>query len=264
MPNQWYVQLNGKIIGPLNDSNIAQLAVNKRIDPHTYIKLNEDGDWIQARRIKGLFEKSNAQQGQKPIENNSNNNLVPTIVNTPLTAAEPAKFINPVNKSNSFLGKEAPFRSGYVSSNLLPDEIVLYWADTHWFIFVMPIVLLLFPLIVACVLGFNFGPAEFICFGFVGLPVFIVALTSLISRTFQYLFNQYAITNKRVVMKCGFLSLRTLEVLHDKIASLSVNQDLFGIIFNYGSVIVSAMGDKQTFPYIENPAGFRKRVQEQQ
>ena len=258
MANQWHVQLEGKVFGPLNDQDLARLASEGRITPVTPTQLNRSGEWVQASRIKGLFEKVIDNQP----ENRKNNSIPPDTRLKPKNKATEYQEIKEIVSSIKAVRQdEAPYRSGYVSSNLLPNEYVIYWADMHWFIFVVPVLLLLLPILVAAIFRVNLGPMELICVGAFTWPIGIVIL---ISRIVQFFTNQYAITNQRVVMKSGFLSLKTLEVFHEKIASLSVNQDIAGLIFDYGTVIVSAMGDKQQFGFIKNPSVFRRRVQEQQ
>lgn len=262
MANNWYVQLEGKLYGPVNDNCLANLAAVGKLRPEMFVRLDKNGEWIQAKRVKGLFAKNG--------ENHADTSNKPSIQEKLESPIIEKKNISNENVNNEIDNHnysqpdlyEAPFRTGYVSSNLLPDEFVIYYADTHWFIFVFPIILLIFTILCGLILWFKFGYTELTCFAFVSIPVAVVSLCSLVSRIFQFLFNQYAVTNKRVIMKCGFLSVRTLEVLHNKIASLSVIQDLFGLCFNFGAVIVSAMGDKQTFAFISNPSTFRKRVQQ--
>lgn len=52
----WFVQLNGKIFGPLNDSQMVQLASAGKICPDTEVSQLREGPWVPATRIKGLFD----------------------------------------------------------------------------------------------------------------------------------------------------------------------------------------------------------------
>jgi|GEM_PF-512203 len=262
MANNWYVQLDEKLYGPINDASLASLAAVGKLRPEMFVRLDKNGEWIQAKKVKGLFG--------KPSGNHLDSSNKPTIHEKNDSANRQQENITSKNIINDIDNPnltqidlcDAPFRAGYANSNLQKDEIVLYYADTHWFIFVLPMFFLFFTTLCGLVLMFKFGPAELTCYAFVSIPVAVISLCSLVSRSFQYFFNEYAVTNKRVIMKCGFVSVRTLEVLHNKIASLSVIQDIIGMCFDFGTVIVSAMGDKQTFSFISNPSAFRKRVQE--
>lgn len=249
MANQWYIQIEGKAFGPFDNAALARLAQEGRIKPETQVRQDINGPWVRAERLKGLFKQPTTKS------------LVPILTPETLPAVVSPQVVTAFTPRDGRNVTEAPYRSGYVSSNLLPGEHVVAWADTHWFIFVVPITLLLIPFVIAAAMRSNNGALEAICFSVIFLPFGLFVLAS---RLVQYFCNQYAVTTKRVIMKKGFLSLQTLEVFHDKIATISVSQGFTGMVFNFGTVLISAMGDKQQFPYIAKPALFRRRVQEMQ
>lgn len=57
----WFVQLNGKVFGPLNNSQMVQLASAGKIATTTDVSQQRDGPWVPATRIKGLFDQGNAK-----------------------------------------------------------------------------------------------------------------------------------------------------------------------------------------------------------
>jgi uncharacterized membrane protein YdbT with pleckstrin-like domain len=80
----------------------------------------------------------------------------------------------------------------------------------------------------------------------------------------KYISTELAITNKRLIAKVGFISRKTIEINLSKIESLSVEQGIFGRIFNYGTIIVSGSGASHApISGISNPIDFRKHVLEQ-
>lgn len=55
MANSWYVQLMGREIGPLTDSQLRSLANEQRIKPHDQLRKSPTGTWVSAERVRGLF-----------------------------------------------------------------------------------------------------------------------------------------------------------------------------------------------------------------
>ena len=119
----------------------------------------------------------------------------------------------------------------YVQQNLSAGEQVVYEAKLHWIIFVSLKALL--TLFIAPLIAFST--------------------------------SEFAITNKRVIIKVGLISRRTLEMNLNKIESVNVNQGMLGRMLGYGTiVIVGTGGTKEPFASILDPLGFRKKFQEVQ
>jgi uncharacterized membrane protein YdbT with pleckstrin-like domain len=54
-----------------------------------------------------------------------------------------------------------------------------------------------------------------------------------------------------------------LETQLNKISNISVSQGILGRILGYGSVLIASTGGvKETYPRIENPIEFKKKIQE--
>ena len=119
----------------------------------------------------------------------------------------------------------------YVQSNLSSGEQVVYEARLHWIIFVSLKAL----------------------------------LTLFIAPLIQRATSEFAITNKRVIIKVGLISRRTLEMNLSKIESVNVNQGIFARLLGYGTIVVIGTGGtKEQFAGISDPMTFRKKFQEQQ
>jgi uncharacterized membrane protein YdbT with pleckstrin-like domain len=122
---------------------------------------------------------------------------------------------------------------GYVEANLTKNETVTYRAQLHWLIFV-------FPALLSLVL--------------IGIPFLIGAIL-------RYKTSEFAVTNRRVIIKVGLISRKTLELNLNKIESIGVDQSLIARIFNYGSiVIVGSGGTNEPFRHIADPLAFRRAV----
>ncbi len=97
------------------------------------------------------------------------------------------------------------------------------------------------------------------------LLVFLAFVTGLmlLARYVLYRSSEFAVTNKRVLMKAGVLRRRSLEILLSKIEAIGVDQSLLGRFLNYGSLTVGGTGGtKEVFDKIAAPMEFRLKVQE--
>ena len=138
----------------------------------------------------------------------------------------------------------------YVENNLLPGEAIVYWARLHPIIFLTPALLALLGLAAFAV---GWIPAA---------SILLVAMILAISRYIRLVTSEFAVTNKRVLIKTGLIRRHTLELLLEKVETVGVDQGIFGRILNYGAIIVIGTGGtKELFPGIAKPLEFRKAVQ---
>jgi uncharacterized membrane protein YdbT with pleckstrin-like domain len=87
-----------------------------------------------------------------------------------------------------------------------------------------------------------------------------LAITSLIARAT----SEFAVTNKRVLIKTGWIRRHSLETLLTKIESIRAEQSVLGRMLDYGTIISSGTGgSKEPFHKIAEPMIFRRRVQDQ-
>ncbi len=117
----------------------------------------------------------------------------------------------------------------YVNSVLVTGEEVIYRAKLHWKIYFTS-----------------------------------QAFRSLwISPLIRQITSEFVITNKRIIIKTGFIARKTLEMNLSKIESVNVDQETWGRIFGYGSItIIGTGGTKESFPDISRPLLFRRKFQE--
>ncbi len=140
----------------------------------------------------------------------------------------------------------------YVQSNLLPNESVTYWAKLHWIIYALP--LGVFAVAVAIVaLGGGW---------IAGAVVAAVAVILFVPPWIRAMSSEFAVTNKRVLIKVGLVRRHSLELLLQKVEGIGVDQGIMGRILGYGTIIVSGTGGtKEAFQMISNPLEFRRQVQ---
>jgi uncharacterized membrane protein YdbT with pleckstrin-like domain len=117
----------------------------------------------------------------------------------------------------------------YVESNLLKDERIVYETTLHWITFL----------------------------SFRGL------LTLFIAPLIDRFCSEFAITNRRVVIKQGLISRRTFEMNLSKIESVNVDQSLVGRMLGYGTItLIGTGGTRETFADIAAPLEFRRQFQQ--
>lgn len=141
----------------------------------------------------------------------------------------------------------------YIESRLLPDEQVLYQARLHWITLVpIPMVFFLFSLV-----GLTHSVGYFLSLLWLplaaGVPAYITYTTS-----------EFALTDRRVLVKVGWIRRRSLEVFLTKVESVTVDQGIEGRIFDYGTIGVTGTGGThEAFRRIASPFEFYKGVQAQ-
>jgi uncharacterized membrane protein YdbT with pleckstrin-like domain len=141
---------------------------------------------------------------------------------------------------------------GYVESNLLPNEQITYRANLHWVIYALPAIVFLVAILVAL------GGGGWIA----GMAIGVVGFVLLLPPWIRASSSEFAITNKRVLIKVGLIRRHSLELLLQKVEGIGVDQGVLGRILGYGTITVSGVGGtKETFQMISNPLEFRRQVQ---
>jgi uncharacterized membrane protein YdbT with pleckstrin-like domain len=144
----------------------------------------------------------------------------------------------------------------YVDSQLLPGEMVVYRGRLHRLIFTFP---LLVTVLLIAVLIMSIRIREEL---WVALLFALIAVAAFIPAWILYSSSEFAVTNKRVVMKVGMIRRRTLETLLSKVESIDVDQSVLGRMFGYGGItVVGTGGSKESFNRIGAPLEFRRQVQ---
>ena len=104
-----------------------------------------------------------------------------------------------------------------------------------------------------------------IALGIITLPLFGLGLVFLIMAWVRYRTTELAITTRRVIVKHGFIRRRTIEININKVESIQVDQEIFGRIFNFGTLLIAGAGSPQApIAGISSPMLFRKAFIEAQ
>ena len=147
----------------------------------------------------------------------------------------------------------------FVDDSLLPDEQVLYRGKLHWKIFVAPILIAVVGVILIVV---SIGKSEASAIRILGACLLLPAMIVALQRSLARRSSEFAVTNKRVLIKVGFVKRHSLELLLGKVEGIGVDQDISGRILGYGTIVVTGTGGtKESFTGIDDPLEFRKQVQ---
>ena len=125
----------------------------------------------------------------------------------------------------------------YIENNLSKQEVITKRVELSKIGLVIPSFFLLVSLI---------------------MPLFLILAIYLIVEFFT---TEQAVTNKKVITKVGVISKKTTEIRLVKAENVSIKQNLLGLIFNYGKVIVTGTGGSQcVFRLVSNPVEVKNEI----
>ena len=146
---------------------------------------------------------------------------------------------------------------GYVDDHLLPTERIMHRTRLHKIAYLGPMLLAL-ALMAGGVFALSAGQS------LIAVAAFVLALIPLISAYIADTSSEFAVTDKRVIIKVGFIQRRTLETMLGKVEGIEVSQGILGRLLDFGSITVIGTGStRELFANIARPLEFRRQVQTQ-
>ena len=148
----------------------------------------------------------------------------------------------------------------YLQSVLQPGETLLYESRISWTTFLPGLIVLIVAIVVFFILR---GVIPSVTWPAIALGVVLLALALflLFRAWFERWTTEIAITNRRIILKRGFIRRDTAEMHMEKVESVDVNQSLFGRMLDYGDVTVRGTGaGLETLRLIDAPLEFRNHV----
>lgn len=172
---------------------------------------------------------------------------------------------NEVDSSSNncpFCGRPMHITTGnakFVTGSLVSNEVILCSAKWHWINYLFPVflgVVALFFLILCIV---SFGSSNGI-----GGIYFLLFLVFGIFSVFGFLstrYNEFVVTNYRIIRKCGIIIRATYELRLEMLESIQVYQGILGRVLGYGHMIVHGVGaSRQIVLRLESPYEFRQNI----
>jgi uncharacterized membrane protein YdbT with pleckstrin-like domain len=157
----------------------------------------------------------------------------------------------------------------YIEKNLSAGETLRYKTGCHW-------IVLLWPLVGGLILGL--AGLAMLANGWlaarqgvsypgvivVGALACLTAVALLAGGIIRRIATEVVVSNKRVLIKTGLFSRRSIEVLLTRVESVGMKQTLAGRILGYGTVVVNGIGGtREEFERIRHVDEFKRTVQAQ-
>jgi uncharacterized membrane protein YdbT with pleckstrin-like domain len=159
----------------------------------------------------------------------------------------------------------------YVESNLVPGEVLIYETRLDW-------IVMLWHMILGCLLlglpgvfllyyalthtGIDSKTLHVMEGG--GVALLVCGVVAILMGMLRRNATEMAVTNRRVVVKTGLVSRKTIEMLLNKVESIEVNETPFGRLLGYGTIVlIGTGGTPEPFHQVAHPLEFRSQVQQQ-
>jgi hypothetical protein len=159
----------------------------------------------------------------------------------------------------------------YVDANLVPGENVIYKTRLHWIVMLghllLGLLLLIFPgvfLLAYAARSKNADVQNVHLMGGGGAALLVLGIIVIFAGMMRRNATEMAVTTRRVVIKTGLASRKTIEMLLNKVESIVVSEPAGGRLLGYGSiVVVGTGGTPEPFHKMAHPLQFRSHVQQQ-
>ena len=128
---------------------------------------------------------------------------------------------------------------GYIDESLIEGERVLHRARVSWW-----------------------SQSGLLFLGILTI-VLVVGVFLLVWAWIRVRSTEIAITNRRVIVKYGFVKRDTVEINLEKVEALKVEQSAMGRMLNYGTVFISGAGTSVApIKDVADPLVFRRKFME--
>jgi uncharacterized membrane protein YdbT with pleckstrin-like domain len=152
----------------------------------------------------------------------------------------------------------------YIQKTLLANEKILYQTTVHKFIYISAVGWLFFAILLF-IYSFELHENTYMRMARISSYIlFAMTAYDFLLSFIKIHFSEFALTNKRVLVKTGFIRRQSLETFLQKVEGIQVDQSILGRVFNFGTItIIGTGGSRDRFAKIDDPMTFRRRVQQQ-
>ena len=147
----------------------------------------------------------------------------------------------------------------YTQSVLQPGERIILMGRLHWITYwPSMLVIVLGAALVIVLLWFGAHGATVAWAGAALAALFVVMF---VYAWFTRWITEFAITDRRVISKRGFIMRNTAEMNMDKVESVKVDQSVLGRLLGYGTVTVVGTGQGlEPIKDVASPIAFRNAI----
>jgi uncharacterized membrane protein YdbT with pleckstrin-like domain len=147
----------------------------------------------------------------------------------------------------------------YLDDHLLAGERIVYRARLHWIIFGAAIAVVFLGLLTGLFLQLVEND-----YWYVGAAIAGIGFLLAIGPAIRYITSEFAVTDKRVLGKVGFIERESDETLLGKVEAIGVDQGVVGRLLGFGTVTITGTGGTRgAFSTITDPLEFRRQIQSQ-
>lgn len=155
----------------------------------------------------------------------------------------------------------------FMKDSLLPDEKIIATAKFHGMkqLFSIFFFTIFFYCIIASLFGFIIEGLLSIEYtdllGIISCILYVIGAFICAKKVSKWLFgfDEFIITNKRVIVKVGVIRRISFELQSEQVESIEIHQSIIGRILNYGTLMPCGIGaSKVRIRYVVNPFEFRK------
>jgi uncharacterized membrane protein YdbT with pleckstrin-like domain len=94
------------------------------------------------------------------------------------------------------------------------------------------------------------------------LGIILVGVFIFVGMAIKMMTTDFAVTNRRVILKTGWLNRRTNELAVESVEGVSLDQSIWARLFGFGRVIVTGTGEARiVFPPMAHPVDFRRAIE---
>jgi membrane protein YdbS with pleckstrin-like domain len=245
---EFLIHHDGREIGPYSESEVRSRLVSGAIVPSDLAWHEGAPDWAPLSSFPQFASKPRPIT-PPPLPASARSGAVippsppPPAIDTSLSARP--------NLDPKSLGP-------YTTATLQADERALHKTTLHWMVLIVPMFVALFTFLVIGPIGMIAAwKGQAWIWVLLVIPVAIVASAVLGVKT-----SELVITDRRVLIKVGFIRRQTFEMFISKIESVAVTQGMLGRFFNYGTVEIRGTGgSSESFATIAAPLQFRDAIQ---
>jgi hypothetical protein len=146
----------------------------------------------------------------------------------------------------------------YTAATLQPNERPLHQTTIHWMALRGSVIGAALSFIVIAPIAMFASWRDF----YWAWLLLVIPAGILISAAVTVKTSELVITDRRVLIKVGFIQRHTFEMFISKIESVAVYQSMLGRLFDYGTVEIRGTGgSSESFGTIAAPLPFRDAIQ---
>jgi len=247
---EFLIHRNGREIGPYSESEVQSRLTSGAISLSDLAWHEGATEW----RPLSSFDQFTTRARQTPPPLPSSSGVASPTPPLPPPASHPERLPStspPPSLDPQLVGP-------YTRVTLQADERPLHKTTIHWMVLLVPFFAALFFLIIIVpICMFASWKGYYVAWLLLLIPLGIVASAILAVKT-----SELVITDRRVLIKVGFIQRQTFEMFISKIESVAVVQGMIGKMLDYGTVEIRGTGgSSQSFATIAAPLQFRDAIQ---